>query len=83
MKTRFVAFEDAGCRPYGYPQRPGLLIVHVSTSRDNCPAYVWNWIGERETTKTGLKHRIQADIPGFLAMVERVYGRKFTAVRVD
>ena len=52
-KTYHIGLEDAGKRPYGYNQRPGLLIIHAVRNID-----LWQYHGERETTKAGLKARV-------------------------
>ena len=82
MKTWFIALEDAGRRPYGYKQNPGLLVVHAVKDKGFLPPYIWIYEGERQTSKTALKRRIMADIGGFMAWVNAHYDRKFTAVEV-
>jgi len=82
MKAYHIGLEDAGKRPYGYTQKPGLLIVHAEKSIDNLPPYLWEYLGIRETTKKALKERIMGNISGFLAMIKENTGKQFTAVKV-
>jgi len=82
MKTYYIGLEDAGRRPYGYKQQPGLLIVHAVTDRDHLPPYLWVYIGKRKTTKVGLSQHIGENVSGFFRMIERRYGQKFNAVQV-
>ena len=55
MKQYYIGFEDAGKRPYGYPQEPGLLIIHAVKNVDYLPPYLWKYFGLRQTTKKRLK----------------------------
>lgn len=83
MRTYHIGFEDAGKRPYGYNQKPGLLIVHAVKNINSLPPYLWQYHGQRETTKKALRARITGNIGGFLDMVEQTTGKRFTAVKID
>ncbi len=82
MKSYHIGYEDAGKRPFGYSQKPGLLIIHACKEIDSLPPYLWRYLGVRETTKKTLRERIMVNIQGFLDHIERTEGVKFTAIEI-
>lgn len=83
MKQYHIGYEDAGKRPFGYQQKPGLLIIHAVKNIDYLPPYLWKYIGIRETTKKGLKERLQADFPKILKQINTENNTNFTAITIQ
>ena len=68
--------------PYGYRQRPGLLIIQASAEPDALSPDLWQYEGRRVTTKKALK-ALARNPSEFLAVVKATYGREFSRVSVE
>lgn len=81
-RTYYIGLIDGGKMPCGYGQRPGLLIIQASTELDALSPDLWQYEGQRVTTKRALK--VLARNPSeFLAAVKATYGREFSRVKVE
>lgn len=81
-RTYYIGLIDGGKMPYGYRQRPGLLIIQASAELDALSPDLWQYEGQRVTTKKALK-ALARNPSEFLAAINAVYSREFSQVSVE
>ena len=80
--TRFIGLEDAGRRPFGYRQRPGVLVVHVVTVREDLPKHAFQFLGQFNITRAEIVAQVHSRPEAVLSYVSQHFGREFSAVVV-
>ena len=81
-QVRFIGLEDAGRRPHGYRQRPGVLVVHVVSVREDLPKHTFQFLGRFNITRAEVAAQVESRPAAVLSYVSRHFGREFSAVVV-
>lgn len=68
---------------WGNGHKADTVIVQARRNIDYLDCEIWQYMGERETTKVALRARIMGDKARFLSDLNRRHGTHFTRVVFD